>query len=431
MSPQEGSLSAPDRKPIDWQNPEFYAEDALYKELERVYDLCHGCRRCISLCDAFPTLFDLVDESETLEVDGVAKEDYFKVVDHCYLCDLCFMTKCPYVPPHEWDIDFPHLMLRAKAVKHKQGSASKVGKILSATDTVGKLATIPVINQLVNFTTDNNLTRKVLDKTFQIHPKAFVPKYQKLKKPRIKPRESKNKLAVFTTCYGSYNSPQIVEDLIKILEHNAVQVEVIEDSKCCAMPKMEQGDLDAVAKAKEHNIPLFHEYIKRGFYISAPVPSCVLMYRKEVPLIFPQDKNVLEVAASFVDPFEYLDKLNQAGELNTDFKNPLGTIVYQQACHQRVQNFGAKTKQILAMVPDTEIHLVERCSGHDGTYGLRSATFDNAVKIARPVTRKLKQVTHDFHTSDCVIAGHHLANITNSPDKLLHPFSLLCKAYGI
>ena len=114
---KEGSLEAPTRHPLDWKNDAFYEEGPLFEELERVFDLCHGCRRCVSLCNAFPTLFDLVDESSTMEVDGVDKSDYWKVVDQCYLCDPCYQTKCPYIPPHEWNIDFPHLMLRAKAKK--------------------------------------------------------------------------------------------------------------------------------------------------------------------------------------------------------------------------------------------------------------------------------------------------------------------------
>ena len=116
---REGNLQAPTRHALDWRSPEFYDEAALYEEQERVFDICHGCRRCVSLCGAFPTLFDLVDSSETMEVDGVAKDDYWKVVDQCYLCDVCYMTKCPYVPPHPWNVDFPHLMLRAKAKRFK------------------------------------------------------------------------------------------------------------------------------------------------------------------------------------------------------------------------------------------------------------------------------------------------------------------------
>ena len=149
-TPREGSLDAPTRHALDWKNPLFYDQASLDAELERVFHICHGCRRCVSLCQAFPTLFDLVDESKTMEVDGVAKSDYAKVVEQCYLCDLCYQTKCPYVPPHEWNVDFPHLMLRAKAAAHQRGETTTGAKILSSTTTVGKLATIPVVVNAVN-----------------------------------------------------------------------------------------------------------------------------------------------------------------------------------------------------------------------------------------------------------------------------------------
>jgi ferredoxin len=147
---KEGSLEAPTRHPIDWKNPEYYDEDATLHEMERIFDICHGCRRCVSLCGSFPTLFDLVDESKTGEVDGVDKKDYWKVVDQCYLCDLCYLTKCPYVPPHEWNLDFPHTMLRAKAIKFKKGEVGASEKFLASTDTHGKFAGIPIVVQAVN-----------------------------------------------------------------------------------------------------------------------------------------------------------------------------------------------------------------------------------------------------------------------------------------
>ncbi|MDH3334021.1 MAG: Fe-S oxidoreductase, partial [Gammaproteobacteria bacterium] len=177
MSQREGSLEAPTRHPLDWRSDEFYDDDSLFKELERVFDICHGCRRCFNLCHSFPSLFDLVDESDTMEVDGVAKDDYWQVVDHCYLCDMCYMTKCPYVPPHEWNVDFPHLMLRAKAARFKKEGASTRDKILSATDKVGKLAGIPVVVNAVNATNRSKAGRALLEKTLGVHKKAPVPPY--------------------------------------------------------------------------------------------------------------------------------------------------------------------------------------------------------------------------------------------------------------
>jgi len=162
MSTREGSLEAPTRHPLDWKNPEFYDETSCLAEMERVFDICHGCRRCVSLCNSFPVLFYLVDESPTMEVDGVDKQDYWKVVDQCYLCDVCYMTKCPYVPPHPWNLDFPHLMLRAKAIQFKNGTPTKFrDKALSSTDRNGKLATIPVVVQMVNKAKNSAPLRKI------------------------------------------------------------------------------------------------------------------------------------------------------------------------------------------------------------------------------------------------------------------------------
>src|SRR6476661_5662916 len=164
MTQREGSLEAPIRHPIDWKNPEYYDGASAEKELERVFDICHGCRRCVSLCNAFPTLFDLIDEGKTGEMDGVAKADYMKVVDQCYLCDVCYMTKCPYVPPHPWNVDFPHLMLRAKAQKFKRGETSFRDRLLTGTDRLGRLATIPVVVQAVNKMNTSPAARGAMEK---------------------------------------------------------------------------------------------------------------------------------------------------------------------------------------------------------------------------------------------------------------------------
>lgn len=331
MSVREGSLGAPTRHPLDWQSEDFYKEGSLFKELERVYDICHGCRRCVSLCQSFPTLFDLVDESDTMEVDGVAKQDYWKVVDHCYLCDLCYMTKCPYVPPHEWNLDFPHLMLRAKAFKFKKQGASTRDKILTATDTIGKLAGIPVVVQTVNAANSIKPVRKVLEAALGVHADAQLPEYHSstLRKRlanhasniEAQPGETTHgKVALFATCYGNYNEPHLGEDLTAVFEHNGIPVTLAEKEQCCGMPKLELGDLEAVQKAKEANIPVLAKLVDEGWDIIAPVPSCTLMFKQELPLMFPDDQDVLKVQAAMYDPFEYLMLRHKEGKLNTDFK---------------------------------------------------------------------------------------------------------------
>jgi len=241
MTQREGSLEAPTRHSLDWRSDEFYDDKALFDELERVFDICHGCRRCFNLCHSFPTLFDLVDESETMEVDGVARKDYWQVVDHCYLCDMCYMTKCPYVPPHEWNIDFPHLMLRAKAARFRKQGASMRDKVLAATDAVGKFAGIPVIAQVVNATNRSKFGRKMLEGALGVHHAAPVPDYHsKNARKRLKhlrgpstvrgePTEStRGKVVLYTTCYGNRNHPEIDEDLVAVFEHNGIPMALAE-----------------------------------------------------------------------------------------------------------------------------------------------------------------------------------------------------------
>ena len=440
---REGSLEAPTRHPLGQDTPEFWDETSLFSELERVFDICHGCRRCVSLCGSFPTLFDLVDESDTMEVDGVAKKDYWKVIDDCFMCDLCYLTKCPYVPPHEWNVDFPHLMLRAKAQKFKNGETKLRDRLITSTDTLGKFATIPVINQTVNAVNNNGVARKLLDKTLGIHPDSVLPKYDSktlAKRDKERIRQNSNaeatdkttgKVAVFATCYGNFNEPEIGEDLIKVFEHNGLEVQLVQNTQCCGMPKLELGDLDAVAKAKDVNIKILSQLVDDGWDIVTPIPSCTLMFKQELPLMFPNDEDVQEVKKAIFDPFEYLFLRHKDGLLRTDFNSSLGKVAYQVACHQRVQNIGPKTKQILELIQDTSVKNIERCSGHDGTYGVKSETLEFANKIARPIVRQIEQQKPDHYGSDCPIAGKHIEHNLPSDQKAVHPLDLLCQAYGI
>ncbi|MDX2428710.1 MAG: heterodisulfide reductase-related iron-sulfur binding cluster [Xanthomonadales bacterium] len=441
--PREGSLDAPTRHPLNWKKPEFYSESELFEELERVYDICHGCRRCVSLCDAFPTLFDLVDESETFEVDGVAKNDYWKVVDECYLCDLCYQVKCPYVPPHEWNIDFPHLMLRAKAIQFRKGERKISHKLISSTDMAGKISSIPIINQTVNAAKNSPVMRKAASRLLDIHPQAHLPDFHRntLRK-RLKNHQAKGmraieagptrgRVALFATCYCNFNEPGIGEDLVAVFEHNGIPVELTEKESCCGMPKLEQGDLETVNKLRQKNIPQLVRLIDEGLDIVAAVPSCVLMFKQELPLLFPDDEDVLKVKRHIFDPFEYLLHRHKAELLSTEFRQGLGTVAWHVPCHQRVQNIGPKTKQVLSLIPGTEINAIERCSGHDGTYGVRNDTWAKSQKIARPVINRAKKMEADYLVSDCPMAATQIADGLDLKNSETNPMSLLRKAYGI
>jgi len=394
-------------------------------ELERVFDICHGCRRCFNLCNAFPTLFDAVDESESMELDTV------------------HMTKCPYVPPHEWNIDFPHLMLRAKSQRFSREGASLRDSLLSSTDAVGKIAGIPIVVQAVNASNRSKLGRKVLQKTLGVHAAATVPPYHsKTARKRLAGLRAEQggkaepaagtqgKVVLFTTCYGNYNMPSLAEDLVAVFEHNGIPVALAAKEQCCGMPKLELGDLQAVQRLKEQNIPELACWVDRGWDIVTPIPSCTLMFKQELPLMFPDDADVQKVRAATFDPFEYLMLRRKDGKLNTDFQHSLGKVAYQVPCHLRVQNIGLKTRDLLELAPDTQVEAIERCSGHDGTYAVKEEFHETSRKIARPVVGKVKKSAAQHFTSDCPMAAEQIALGLDDYDPT-HPLALLRKAYGI
>ena len=417
--------------------------------MERVFDICHGCRRCVSLCGAFPTLFDLVDESKSMEVDGVDKKDYWKVVDQCYMCDLCFLTKCPYVPPHVFNVDFPHVMLRAKAIKFKKGEVGLGERFLSSTDVHGQFAGIPIVTQVANAVNKTKPARAVMEKVLGVDKDAWLPDLAKKKfRPHAKTsadfplkngEKTPGKVAIYATCFINYNEPGIGHDLLKILDHNEVPYVLVEKEQCCGMPKLELGDLDSVKQSKEANIPVLARYAKDGFAILSAVPSCALMFKQEIPLLFPGDLDVQLVKDAMWDPFEYLMARKRDGLLKVDFPVALGKISYQIPCHGRVQQIGKKTEEMLKMVPGTSVQTHERCSGHAGTFGVKKATHQQAMKIGKPLFKAMANHKDgglpDVISSDCPLGGHHIAQgfdvnqLGAVPQK--HPLTLIREAYGL
>jgi Fe-S oxidoreductase len=442
-APREGGLQAPTRHPLAWKTAAFNDPAALEREMERVFDLCHGCRRCASLCQSFPTLFEAVDAGPSGEVDTVPKKVYWDVVDHCYLCDLCYRTKCPYVPPHPWNLDFPHLMLRAKAVRHRSGPTKLRDRVLASTDAVGAIAGIPVVAEIVNAVNASKSGRALLSKVLGVHPEAPLPRYHH---PSFRAREARRKrplleavstgttrgrVVLFTTCYCNHNEPSIAADLVRVFEHNGIPVVLAGSERCCGMPKLEIGDLDAVEALKRDNIPTLAAHVDAGYDIVAPVPSCVLMYKQELPLLFADDADVRRVGARMFDPFEYLWARHRAGLLKTEFPRPLGKVAYQVPCHLRVQNIGLKTRDVLQLVPGTTLEVIERCSGHDGTYAVKQEFHAHARRIGRPVVDRVVGAGADHLSSDCPMAGRQIAHGAGDGRTATHPMTLLARAYGL
>ena len=446
---REGNLEAPTRHPIDWKNPDFHDETKALAEMERVFDICHGCRRCVSLCQSFPTLFDLVDATADGEVHGIKKEAYWSVVDQCYLCDLCYMTKCPYTPPHPWNLDFPHLMLRAKAIKHGKGEVAAKEKFLASTDTHGQFAGIPVVVDVVNAVNRTRGMRKAMQANLGVHADAWLPglaqqrfrwgrAMNNLSHVAVNGQRTPGKVAIFATCYVNYNEPGIGADLVKLLDHNAIPYEIVEKEQCCGMPKLELGDLNAVERAWEANMPVLATYAKAGFAIITAIPSCTLMFKQELPLMFADDADTQLVKKAMFDPFEYFIARHKDGLLKTDFKAALGKVSYHIPCHGRVQNIGKKTEEMFKLIGqsvEVQLNTVERCSGHAGTYGVKLSTHPVAMKIGKTVFKNMAKDEPDWISSDCALAGHHIAQgmaQAGTPAKALaHPLTLMRTAYGL
>jgi Fe-S oxidoreductase len=356
------------------------------------------------------------------------------------------MTKCPYVPPHPWNVDFPHLMLRGKAYKFRAGRITLRDKFLTSTDRVGKLATIPVVVKMVNAANQAPAARALMEKTLGVAAEAKLPPYAQdrfrdnvppsLAWPVRKGARTPGKVAIFATCYVNYNEPGIGRDLLRILEHNRIAYRLVEQEACCGMPKLELGDFATVEALKEVNIPALAPLAHAGYAILTPVPSCTLMFKQELPLLFPEDADVAAVRDAMYDPFEYLVARDRDGLLDRDFKRSLGSVSYHIPCHSRVQNIGQRTREALEWIPGTTVNTVERCAGHDGTWGVKREFYADSMRIGKPVFRRMAEPAPDYVSSDCPIAGRRIQEgletlETAGRARKAHPLTLLRMAYGL
>ncbi len=446
---------APTRHPVPWREPEFFDGPALDAEMRRVFDICHGCRRCFSLCDSFPRLFDLVDEGETGEVDGVASSAFEAVVNACTLCDMCFMTKCPYTPPHEWNIDFPHLMLRYRANQHQHGRApTSASRRLAETDKNGRLARFmaPLMNWAAS--TDNRPSRWAMEKAAGIHRDARLSEYRN---PSLLRRARKGapavnqaapalgrKVALYATCFANYNSPAIGEAARAVLAHNGVASEVVYP-RCCGMPQLEQGDIARVAERAQETAADLAGWIDKGYDVVALVPSCALMLKLEWPLLVPGDSGVARLAAHSFDISEYIVAIAGKEGLATGDGALEGGVTLHMACHARAQNIGHKAAEMLRLVPGLEVEVIERCSGHGGSMGVTRDFHDTALKVGKPTARRALEKTSRFIASECPLAASHIVAgmerlaadnkeaTTGLPQepRAYHPIELFAKAFGL
>lgn len=445
--PREGSLDAPFRRPIAWQDEDYYDLDKVLAEMERVFDVCHGCRRCFNLCDSFPRLFDLVDEGPTGEIDGVDKADYAKVAEACTLCDMCFLTKCPYVPPHPFDLDFPHLILRYRAAKRRAGEREIVREQLGRTDRNGKMAK-PMAG-LANWATarENTPLRKLIEAIAKIDAEAELPRWHsKTARDRLRsptepnpdgPAFGQRKVALYATCFVDYNRPDTAVAAARVLALQGVEVKFVYP-ECCGMPQLEAGNLEDVAGRARRVAAVFEPLVQDGWDVVALTASCGLMMKFEWPLLLPQDHAVGRLSAATKDVSEYVVELSRTFGLTPGLRPVEGGVTVHHACHARAQNMGAKSAEMLRLIPETKVDVIERCSGHGGTFGVMKATHPTARKVGRPAARQVMAKGNANLCSDCPLACKHLGQLLSaeaSPDApdppvQAHPIEIFARAYG-
>jgi glycerol-3-phosphate dehydrogenase subunit C len=441
---REGSLDAPTRHPLAWNDPDFADPEKLDAEMRRVFDICHGCRRCFNLCDSFPRLFDLIDQSASGELHDVKSEDFAQVVEACTLCDLCFMTKCPYVPPHEFNLDFPHLMLRYRHAELRHGKADGMARALARTDRNGKLggAVAPLANWAV--ACGNKLTRPLMEKVADIHRDAALPGFHSktfLRQAKSEPvavnREAPafgRKAVLYATCFVNYANPGIGMAARAVLARNGVECEVVYP-RCCGMPQLEQGDLAKVAESARAVAGTLLPWIEKGYDIVALVPSCALMLKFEWPLVLPEDAAIKKLSEATFDISEYVVDIARREGLAPGLQPVEGGVALHIACHARAQNMGQKATEMLRLIPGADLTVIERCSGHGGSWGVHKENFEVALKIGKPVARQAKESGKRQIASECPLAGAHILQGIgrqgeSPPPYAPHPIEILARAYG-
>jgi len=424
----------------------------LRVELERVFDLCHGCRLCFNLCPSFPTLFAYVDAHDG-DVSAMTWAEQDRVVDECYQCKLCY-PKCPYVPPHEWQLDFPRLMMRARAVRRAEGrpvTERVTDQALARTDLLGRVSTAaaPVVNALTG--TPGSLARKLMERTVGMASERLLPPYARTRfstwfRRRSAQRgpdpsvtgPSQGQVSVFPTCFIEYMEPAIGQDLVKVYERNGVSCSMPEGAKCCGAPWLHQGNVKEFVRSATTNVTALAREVRAGRDVVVAQPTCAYVVKKDYPLYLAGTSLAADaalVAEHTSDPAEYLVALHKGDGTSLDTEFPgrdsgevPDQVTYHVACHLQAQHIGLKSRDLLK-VAGVKATLVQRCSGIDGTWGYRAENYELARKVAAPMAREITAAGNEVVCGDCHLANGAIEQETGT--RPVHPMQLMARAYGI
>ncbi len=418
----------------DIREDKYWDEGNLETEMLRVFDVCHTCRMCFSYCPSFPSLFDAIDAHDDAgegETEALTQKEMDEVVDLCWQCKLCYV-KCPYTPPHKFNLDFPRLMLRSKAVRARKNGVTLQDRILGDPDKAARRST-GMFASLVNWANKQKPIRIVLEKTIGIHRDRVLPEFATetfetwfRKRPK-KNESSGKKVVIFETCSVNYNYPSVGRAAVQVLEHNGFEV-VRPKQVCCGMPALDGGDVDkAVANARE-NVRTLLPFAIEGTPILVCSPTCGYVMKQDWPDLLNTDDAKL-VSENTFDVGEYLGKLRKAGELDTNFTETQGTLAYHVPCHLRAQNIGQPFTPIMNAIPDTSVKPIEQCSAFDGTWGMKKEYYQMSRQCAGKLCKQMAESDADRFVSDCMMAG---LNVVEELGKApVHPVEVLRDAYGL
>ena len=423
---------------LDIRNPEFWDLGAVDKELRRVYDICGGCRRCLPLCPSFKVLFDRMDvEAVDGDVEKLPAADVKEVVDLCYQCKLCF-NHCPYTPPHRWEVDFPRLMLRARAAEARRRGVTLQDRLLGNADLVGRLGSLGA--PLSNWMNELGVHRAFMQAVAGIHRQRNLPKFNRRTfsawfksrpaapaSPASRDAKPPRKVALFHTCSVEYYEPATGRAAVRVLERNRVDVRV-PPQRCCGMPYLDGGAVDEAKALIRDNVKSLAAAVREGCEIVVPGPTCSYMLKQEYPWLDSSEDAKL-VAENTRDLFEYLARLQAAGELDTNFTRPVGAVTYHVPCHLRAQNIGHKSADVLRAIPGASVNVVEKCSAVDGTWGFKKEYYELSLKVAKPLFDAITGAGAPTAATDCPLAALQIEQGTGKKPK--HPIEVLASAYGL
>ncbi len=414
------------------RDAEFLEREALDAELTRVFEKCHDCRRCLPLCPSFPSLFDAIDGHD-LEAAKLDASETREVVDLCYQCKLCY-NHCPYHSPHEWAIDFPKLMTRAKLVYAREEGIPLSERIGAKQDLMGKLSCKAA--SLTNAAFKNRALRLLMEKTTGIDRRWIMPTYEKQPfskvlrernaRARGEAREEAARVILFSTCFVEYSEAETAIAAVQVLEHNGIRVEAGYDA-CCGAPFLHGGDLVNARRNAEKVVAGLAPRIREGLEVVVPGPTCSYQLKKEFPELL-ESEDARLVADHTLDLGEYLFKIAAAKKLDRNFEKRLGRIAYHLPCHLKAQNIGFRSKQILGLVSD-EVVMIDACSGVDGTWGMKKRFYDQSLRICSNLTKSILEADADHIATDCPLSALRIKEQTGRD--AVHPVVLLRDAYGL